>query len=180
MSTERPVYNCDEVCAATAEALYNDVKAWLTQAGDPAPDKQETLKDLARAISHSMLMDGYEIAKELDDDGWFNINSELVEILDKAYWNAKNAHRELIKKWIVENNITNQFNVGDVVTVNRKYKKPVQGEIIDMNKDEATYSVFCESLGHIRKEEGKMRAGTTAIIVPFEQVVACNVNEAVQ
>ena len=170
----RPSLHSPEIAGETAKSLLKQVLAWFSSAGcenaDSEEDKAEILEQLTEAISDSMFygLDGYQIAKSLDDHSHWDVDSALVEICDNAFHHASGAVSKLTKAWKEKNNIVARFKVGDKVVVKRKHKDDVQGEIVTVYDDDAKYSVFCESLGHIRGGEGK--CGTLGTIAFFEDV----------
>lgn len=56
-------------------------------------------------------MDGYEIAKKLDDNGW-EMNLEIANALDEIGYNVKSILSELEWEWQKEYNIQQQFEIG--------------------------------------------------------------------
>lgn len=65
------------------------------------------LADIEAGLSRSGMpeSDGYEYAKELERYGLDGITADDVETLDCAYSVLRDAHKQIITKWISDNNI---------------------------------------------------------------------------
>ncbi len=61
-------------------------------------------------------MDGYEIAKKLDNRFCYDPNPEMVESLDLMQHEVDKVHQEELKKWVDKNNIKPPFEVGTEIT----------------------------------------------------------------
>lgn len=76
---------------------------------------EEIAADLLKAITKSFPMDGYAIAKSLEDYCGWDPDAALVEILDGASWEVDGARDGLIAEWVLQNNVIVPFAVGDQV-----------------------------------------------------------------
>jgi hypothetical protein len=120
MGTElkRPSSRCEEVMAAAAASLAKNVlKNWNGFNFSPeeaTAEEPSIAADILKAMRRSFGMDGFQIAKELDEHGW-DVDADLVEILSGAYWEVDREHRQLVAKWVIDNQIAVTFVVGDTV-----------------------------------------------------------------
>ena len=134
MGNERPKRNSKEVLEEAAKRLLPRVMEWLSRDGGQSVDADEVREQLAKAIRYDD--DGYQIAKELDNAGWFEIDADLVEILDAASHHKWEAHAALVKAWVAESSIATPLAIG------AKVKTPKgDGVIADVNLDTAQYVV---------------------------------------
>lgn len=161
---------------ALAEELYPQVKDWLMGGGpfNEAEEKEYVLDQLADALDSSCGLDGYQIARHLDQDhSWDEIDANLVDILDGAAGYQHRAKQKAIKEWVKVNNITCRFNIGDIVSFkvrNFGSDNKETGEITRINAEDATYVIYCEHRGH--KREGN---GSHGLIINDEDVVELSV-----
>lgn len=99
-------------------------------------------------------MDGYQLAKELDRNAYWDLTMSDVEELDGMSSIVERLHSEAEKKWFAENNIQPPLPVGTTIK---------QGVIVDIYKHAAArYSV---------KENGCTKDGRF-LLVKFEDAVA--------
>lgn len=161
-TVERPKPNCKEVVRLAAEMLLPKVIEWLKEGGDDRAEEErdQILDDLADAIEYED--DGFRIAEQLKSNHYWEPDAGLVEILDRHY--KYDAYKDLVKKWVKENDIKPELAIESSVTVTVKGKS-VNGIITNINNDTAEYTVCCESLGHVRSG-----IGTHGTILPYEEV----------
>lgn len=110
----RPSFNDPAVVRAACEAMLPEVMNWTEQAPTVAL-KAETLEDLVRHFD----LDGYRFARGLDNYRSWASDSALVDILDSAYIHASRAHTALVKEWVIANDVTVPFSIGDRVSAPR-------------------------------------------------------------
>lgn len=165
-NTRRPTSYDDEVRTQVAELLWPSVEGWLKKNGEEDPDKEEFFPQLRRALDGTV--DGYQIARHLDGEGWVP-DVHLVDILDFALAHQMKAHKELVKRWVIQNGIKPLWAVGAKIKFKRRNEKfelvEVEGEVLKIDEEQATYLLFCESLGHVR--EGVGRHGS---VIAYENV----------
>lgn len=167
-TVERPKPNCKEVVRLAAEMLLPKVIEWLKEGGDDRAEEErdQILDDLADAIEYED--DGFRIAEQLKSNHYWEPDAGLVEILDRHY--KYDAHKSLVKKWVKDNDIKPELELGAKVTVHNALAnfiagKKIDGVITKIELDTAQYIVFSESEGHVRSG-----VGTYGICVPFEDV----------
>lgn len=122
--TSRPTRLTDEMRLAAALETAKDLQR------DCHDFRGEDINELAKQIAseaHHEHMDGYELAKRLDDHCYWQPDTMMVEALDN--WSS-NARRELDraqKAWREATNPQPAFKVGDRV----KLKDGSTGEVTD-------------------------------------------------
>ena len=119
-------------------------------------------EDLAEAIAdvYETHMDGFEIGKALDSEGW-SVNTMMVDDLDCMDGNIREIHREVCKRWEVENDIKPPLPIGSIIK---------EGEITGSYEHEAaSYAV---------KEIGQddIKCGNRRKIIRFEDAVKLDMN----
>jgi len=110
-------------------------------------------------------IDGYRLAKSLDDRFYIDSDFETADMLNDLHWELDKVYGKAVKKWIEEQGIKVPFEIGDEVSIN-VLNSYVEGEIHYIYEDSARVSVFCESLGHVRSG----CSGTLGIIKNCEDV----------
>lgn len=166
----RPGMNDPNVVAKHMEAIREDVRKYLIQEGESEPDMEQAMEDVARAMQFEF--DGYRIAQDLEHLGW-SADAKLVELMDTLANERSDAHRTIVRQWVIDQGIAPKLAVGDQVsfTQRRPEGNRFEGEITKVDGEHAQYTVFVPSLGHVR-ESALTRRGiqTLGTIVPFEDV----------
>lgn len=143
---ERPRVTNELICAASAE--FCERHKW----------NSDQSKDLAKV--YAAHLDGYELAKALDDKFGWDIDEQVVETLGCFSNCVREAHRKMCLAWAKENNIQPPLPVGTMTTV---------GEITGIYAhDAACYEI---------KRPGDR--DTTRSIVRFEEARAVDALSAV-
>lgn len=147
------------------EKIWPAIEKWLKANGDPADeqDKQsakEVLDDVGQGA------DGYEIAKDFEHAGWCP-DSEFVEVMDDYAWKLAEAYNQLVEAWVKGHSIEPPLEVGTMVTTTN-LGKPVTGEITQVWKSRAQYTVFVPSLGHKKKADALTGSATLGILANYE------------
>jgi len=157
----RPKKNEPEVL----EKLKNVIKVKLEELF-PGEDNDNIANFLVNEIVDYNRMDGYKLAKRMDEEFYTDSDFEIADIFNGFYWDFNKIYDDIVKEWVIEQQIKSPFNIGDIVFID-VYGKEVKGEIVKNYEEKAQTCVFCESLGHI-KEEGKV--GSHGIIKNYEDV----------
>ena len=118
-------------------------------------------------IDNHHLVDGYELAKHLEYEGWV-ANAELVNELDGLYLTINGIHRECVKGWVDEFHVRPALEKGDRIEFVLKNNsghnyesdtaenEPMHGVIRSIHSETGEYSVDTED-GH-------------CMVYPFEDV----------
>lgn len=133
---DRPTTRTPAVQAAAIEAILKDVIEWLGDDYRPAEDA-ELRKQIADAVEFHR--DGYEIARELERDGW-SPDFALAEILDCYTGILSSAERDALKKWVAETEPKPAFKRGDKVK-SKWGGKPVEGVVLSVGHSTAQYGL---------------------------------------
>lgn len=124
---------------------------------------EKSIIPCANDIANNALtsMDGYELARELEERcGWIP-TLEIAQILDNYSDSARIAIDELQKEWVIQNNIQPPYPVGTRVLVKRGRDKRC-GVIVEIHKyGPAKYVVRLDG-----------QSATTGAIVNFEDVTS--------
>lgn len=159
----RPTLYDNEVLSAAVDSIFSRLVDWLQE--NPDSEEAENIKEqVIEAADRDLNLDGYRVSKSLEERFCWEPNSDLVSILDDLSFGAHSALSRQVAAWVTKENITAQCKIGDLVTFKR-FGKEVRGEVVRIDELQATYTVYCESEGHVR--EGTGIHGT---IVPFEDV----------
>lgn len=114
-----------------------------------------SVEELAEVLNRSYDLDGYKLAKKLEDKYKWEPDTSVVEKLDSANNLVSIELDRLIKEWVITNEIKPKYKEGDVVIIHVRNEDRF-GSIVEIRND-ATYGV---------KEEGQKGHW----IVKFEDV----------
>jgi hypothetical protein len=92
----------------TKEIIAEGCKIWAQESGRKYTDSQ--INDVVE--NYSRFDDGYELAKKLEDNAYWNIDACMVEELDCIPCSIDSAYRKACKKWVEENNIQPPLPIG--------------------------------------------------------------------
>ncbi len=152
---KRPQSNSPEVVEQAAKALLPKVIEWLNSSNGPYYSvlDADVLLDLGKALRYKGQDDGYHIAKALEQECW-NVDSELVEILNHTGFHIQAALNAVTEDWIRTNNINPKHAVGDSVLV-KTYPRigvsPIEhtGVVVKINPQRGDYLIRISALGHV-------------------------------
>lgn len=83
-------------------------------------DSDISANHIFQSIKEIGNQNGYEYAKHLEEDhGVYNIDSIIVEALDCIQWSLWDVQKVKEKEWVLKNNITPLYKVGDTVSYKR-------------------------------------------------------------
>lgn len=118
---------------------------------------QDVENDLLKCVNY--YSDPFDIASDLDRMSNWNPNKELLDIIESTQWEIGNQHKAAVKKWVEDNGLKLEFDIGDMV----KFKKPqagiCSGEITKLYPETLKYLVFNKAARHV-----KTGLGTNGII----------------
>lgn len=172
--TPRPKKSDRSILQLVAAKLAKEVNEWADD-----EENENTEKHMIEVLEDCFYdLDGYKMAKRLEDDYGYDCDAGLVNILDNADNLVRHHLSEATKKWVTENSIKPKFEVGQPVIVKHK-DKDVAGTVGKIMDATAEYVVNCPSLGHRSPGLiGKGIPGTYGIVVCYENVVAGVAEEA--
>lgn len=70
-------------------------------------------------------IDGYQLAKELEDKHSWNIDLQVIEELEELQWEVDSIHKKVCMQWVIDSNIKPQFENGTKIkegVINGVYK----------------------------------------------------------
>ena len=161
------------------EAAFKDFwpSIWKHYGVSLSPEVEQEWKDSAhRVLNKNYNEDGYQLAKDFEGDDW-DVDADFVELMDNWGMALYHAHKNAKAAWVIAEGITPKLKAGLRVKVEcRKGKFDRSdirdGEIVDTMMTRGEYSVFVESLGHVRPH-GR-QCGVTGLMVPFADLEALN------
>lgn len=145
----RPKIHEDRFHLAAVDAIWPEVKRWLSSRGKHPSDSDLDL--LKRATKYRRYDDGYKIARELDRDGW-EPDEELVDILGGLSNYVRRAYRDGVKQWVTEFGVEAPLPIGTVVK-HRDYPGET-GIVAAVHADVAEYTIRYASHGHVEQGLG--------------------------
>lgn len=166
----RPSSYGKDINLEIARALLPRVLLWLKLDEGAALTEEETsviLDELSDACACND--DGYGVARDLDNRHMWDVDSELVDILDAVAFERIKAHDRSVEAWVLREGVKPEHALGQRVQFRfQKWDKVSNvGEVIEVDERKAKYLVFCESLGHVRNG-----VGTHGVYVPFEETMS--------
>jgi len=131
----------------------------------PGEENEEIADYAVRQVAEYRVIDGYQLAKKLDNEYCLEGDVGLVEMLDDFDYDLDTAYWRIIKEWVISQCIEPHFKLGDKVRICLLKGEYIQGEVAEIYKDKARAVIYCESLGHVR--EGN---GTHGTIKNYEEI----------
>lgn len=171
MAKKRPSIRDKEVIKVVASKLLDDVIKWLEQSGETTDfendeeERNRVVEDLVDAIESSINGDGYEIAKQLDHDGW-SPDSDLVEVLDRTSSYLRSEVSRLSVVWFTEEGFAVIPNGTSVKSKKNHSGLGEIGKVIEFYPD-GRYVVNFPQLGH-KDPEDKKATGTSGFVIEHE------------
>lgn len=154
---KRPIWN-DEIRKEFAKVIGKDVNEWCN---DETP-LEECIESAENVLQFHSDDDGYEMAKEFEDEGFYP-DAQLVEILEFASYKKHEIKEKFVKKWVTENNLKLDMEVGSKVVVNTSQHGKVECEIVKLYPETLQYGVWHEKMGR-KKEDGHLIVNSENII----------------
>lgn len=130
----RPVFN-DEIRLELAKQIGKEIFEWC----NGETPLEDCVSDCNDIFKWHVSENGYVLAKEFEDR-WYSPDANLVEILDSVWSEQNELIRQAVKKWVIEDDIKPQFEIGKSVIVQYGLKK-VEGIITDIYSETAEYIV---------------------------------------
>jgi hypothetical protein len=161
-TTKRPSRYDAEVIEAAINDIIPAIEEWAS--GEDVSDAAEILR---KAIPYDGT-DSYRLAKAFDRAGW-DVDSGLLDALESADVAVYSACDAAVRKWIAREGIGPRIGVGAPVVFPSGADHGTHGEIIGIDRERGTYTVFAESLGHVR-----VGLGTHGRIFTWEALEAAN------
>lgn len=103
-------------------------------------EEMETISEILKRHKHD---DGYELAKQFDDEG-YNIDVSIVCDLDRVSDYARELVRDAIKEWVISDDIKPKIAVGTRVKLNYPIKGASDGTISGLIEKEAKYMIHLD------------------------------------
>ena len=157
---ERPKFTDEAIKAAAVERLLPRVREWVRSGnGDDAE------ANIRRDLLESFDVDGYHFARDLEQRCHWEVDAELVELLDDgAALGLFDALRDAEREWVKETGEAPALGIGGRCRFTQQ-GKTYDGSVIGI-EDHGYYRVFSVALGHV--PSGKI--GTQAVYVAWEHV----------
>jgi polyhydroxyalkanoate synthesis regulator phasin len=114
MSEPRPTILTPKLAAIAAQSVVED----LVKDGHIKPEEAgDSVSDIAKHGRQNM--DGYELAKTLDDRAYWDCDFQMCEILDGFGWAARAAIEQAQKEWFTRTSPNPPFEIGARVKLRR-------------------------------------------------------------
>jgi len=152
----RPTWN-NEMLEELARYTGALVNKWC----DNETDLEECIEDAMQVLEYRSLDDGYELAKKFEDKG-YNSDRELVEDLDIVSYERSNILNRHIEKWVKDNDLSLDIEIGTIVTYAPDHRPVLTGEIVKHFPERNCYGFWHDQLGYEK--------GVGSLIVNAEQV----------
>jgi hypothetical protein len=108
---------------------------------------QEYIECANGILEHCSSDNGYELAKEFEDAAGCSPDAYLVDALDDVMYIKDNVMDEFIKKWVVENSLKLDLEIGQKVKAEIRAKGVIDCEIVKLYPDTMQYGVWYEGSG---------------------------------
>lgn len=134
----RPKWN-GKMESQLAEITGRKVNEWCNN----ETSLEDCIESAHKILKFNSNSDGYELAKEFEDDG-FRPDVELVEILNSVSYDKIKIQEAFIKEWVMQNNLALELSEGQKVVVKLLLKGEVECEIVKLYPDKMQYGVWYE------------------------------------
>lgn len=150
--TSRPTKNDPEFLNIVCKKVLDLLLKWSDN------KNQEDWEDIAKfVVQHAIYGEnGYEICRAIEETfSVYGIDAELVDILDNIHFTINEELDKFIEEWVKKEDIKCPFVMDQKVYFydgNQKYF----GTITKINEKKAKITVFCQELGHGKKDSNGM------------------------
>jgi hypothetical protein len=141
---ERPYFD-EEMAARLAKSVGKIIKEHHRY-----NDLEDCIEDAKSVLECDWNEDGFTLAKAFEDKGYSG-SAELVYDLDSVSSDARDILAEAEKRWVKENNVKLDLEVGALIVFDAWTKNNEDGEIVKLYPETAQYGVWCESLKKPKK-----------------------------
>lgn len=160
----RPRTGDHETISAAATSILPEIIEWM------GPDYDESKKadieeHLIEAMKDNPGLDGYDLAKFLDDRFRWECDAELVEILDSALSCAGSIRDRRIEEWVKANGIHPKLEIGRKIT---SFLFSGEGTITAIKENRACYVVKNDEF----EKQHPDQPATSGFLVPYELATA--------
>lgn len=146
----RPTWN-DEMTKELAQIVGKEVNEWCNNEND----LEDCIETSFKILRWSRNLNGYEIAKEFEDEG-FSPDSDLVDILDSVSYESHRITEKAVKKWVTENNLKLKYEVGKNVLAKLVRMGNVECEIVDIYPETLQYVLWNASMNQTKGKGGRI------------------------
>ena len=117
----------DEIIKTAAENTANHIRY--------IQDKKTLVESLIYAWDQTIDPNGYQLARILDDECGYDIDTAFVDDLDNMQWEVDKLVKEAREQWIIQNNIQPELEIGTIL-----YRIPLgPGTIVGIYEHAAGY-----------------------------------------
>lgn len=140
----RPVWD-DKIRKELAEIVGGEVYMWD---GGQLDSLEQCIGYIYELLEYHSNGDGYELARELENDCNFSPDSRLVDILDGAQYEKHTLIAKAVEKWVKEYALTLDLEVGQKVRAEVSRRGQFEFEIVKLYPKTMQYGLWNESLGY--------------------------------
>ena len=151
---ERPTTYTDKMNRAAAEEMADQ----LIDRHNFHASRERIANDLLKSINY--WLDGYHLAKDLENYCHWNIDEEVVMTLSEMYGLRLSEKERCEKEWVAQTNPQPAFSVGDEVSFESAREGIQTGPIHSIYEEFARYVIDVK------------RTGTGGVLIPYENVRA--------
>ena len=137
----RPKWN-NEIKKELAKRVGKIVFDWAND----GTDLDDCIDYAYEILEHNSNDNGYELAKEFEEQG-FSPDAYLVDALDDVMYIKDSVIKEFIEKWVAENSLKLDFDIGQIVTANIRRKGEIKCEIVKLFPKTMQYGLWYEDSG---------------------------------
>ncbi|MCK5614424.1 hypothetical protein KAR91_71820 [Candidatus Pacearchaeota archaeon] len=122
------------------------------------PDEDEGNEEVADYLIKQMTdyheIDGYRLAKSIDEEYYMNLDFEVAEALHELHWELGSVYDNAVREWVKEFDIKIPFSIGDKALIQVDSNQEAEGEVVKFYEDLAKVCIFCSKMGHVRTGSG--------------------------
>jgi hypothetical protein len=147
------------------EAINKTIALFMRYLGDDCLSTESEVRDDLKKLLDEFYVDGYEMARRLENQMHWETDRELLDLCDVLESNHSQAHSDFIKRWIEIFQIEPLIPIGTHVKITVK-KHQYDGEIVRYYQSRGQYAVYIPAL--------HKNGTTTARLIDWEVLEKAN------
>lgn len=149
MTPSRPLRLSPAIRDAVVAELLPDIMRWRSRSTDEEilEIERSNVAATLNVVLSGVTLDGYQIAKKLENEQGWRPDAQLVRILDEAGLQRDLIYNEQVFIWVAENSIKPKLAIGDHVDIPIYGHGKRRGIVVALKADIAQYAVSVPDLG---------------------------------
>lgn len=136
----RPSLWSEEVSKLVAERILPEIVKWMKPRFPiPESELEEMKTEICEAIEFTD--DSYEIARELETRSHWDVDRDLIHIMDSVSEYRYQEHNKIVNQWVLSNGVEPKLKIDDVVSFKTNDLGVTSGKITSIFEKTANYGI---------------------------------------